>query len=127
MPRLLNGKMERKKITETGLVIVTGLLVIFLLSPKSWIIFFATVIGAIFIFIPPLARFIHQAWMGLAHILGWIVSKLVLSLIWYIILTPLAFVYRLTGHDDLQLKKNKNSQFSDCPKVYSPSDFDKPW
>ena len=87
----------------------------------------ATGIGAIFIFIPSLALLIHKVWMGLAEILGWIVPKLVLSIVWYIILTPLACIYRLTGHDDLQLRKNKSSQFSDCPKVFSPMDFEKPW
>jgi len=119
--------MDIKKIPETGLVIVTGLLVIFMLSAKSWIIPVALAIGAIFIFIPPLALLMHKTWMGLAEILGWIIPKLVLSLVWFIILTPLAYIYRLTGHDDLQLKKNKNSQFSDYPKEYSPSDFEKPW
>ena len=119
--------MDRKKTYEIGLIIVTGLLIIFMLSAKFWIIPLATGIGIIFIFIPPLAILMSRVWTGLAEILGWIVPKLVLSLLWFIILTPLAYVYRLTGHDDLQLNKNNNSHFSDCPKVYSPLDFEKPW
>jgi len=120
-------KMERKKVSETGLVIVTGLLVIFLLSDISWIIPAAVAIGGIFIFINPLAALIHKGWMSLAKVLGWIMSRVVLSLLWFVILTPLAYIYRLTGHDDLHLKKNGNSQFSDYRKEYSPSDFEKPW
>jgi hypothetical protein len=119
--------MDRKKILETGLVIVTGLLAIYILSAKSWIIPVAVAIGAIFIFIPPLARLIHIGWMSLAEALGWFMPKLILSLIWFIIFTPLALVYRLTGHYELQLKNNKDPRFTDCPKVYSPSDFEKPW
>jgi hypothetical protein len=119
--------MDRKNVSATGMVIITGLLVIFLLSEKSWIIPVSIAFGAIFIFINPLATLIHKGWMTLAKVLGWIMSKLILSLLWYIILTPLAFIYRLTGHDELQLKKDKNSQFSDCPKEYSPADFEKPW
>jgi hypothetical protein len=120
-------KMDRKKILETGLVIETGLLAIFIVTAKPWIIPVTAAIGAIFIFIPPLARLIHVVWMSVAKVLGWIMPKLILSMIWFFIFTPLAFVYRLTGHDELQLKKTKNPQFSDCPKVYSRSDFEKPW
>jgi fatty acid desaturase len=119
--------MDRKKILETGLVIVTGLLAIFMMTSKPWIIPVTAVIGAIFIFVPPLARLIHVAWISLAKVLGWVMPKLILSIIWFVIFTPLAFVYRLTGHDELQLKKTKDPQFSDCPKVYSPSDFEKLW
>jgi len=119
--------MDRKNTTETGLVIVTALMILFVVSVKSWIIFLAITVSAVFILIPPLALIIHKAWMGLADLLGRIVPRLLLSLVWIVILTPLAFIYRLTGHDDLKLKRSQNSQFSDCPKEYSPVDFEKPW
>lgn len=119
--------MDKKNVSATGTVIITGLLVIFLLTEKSWIIPATVAVGAIFILPNPFATLIHKGWMALAKALGWIMSKLILSLLWFIILTPLAFIYRLTGHDELQMKKDKNSQFSDCQKEYSAADFEKPW
>jgi hypothetical protein len=53
---------------------------------------------------PALLRRLFVGWMKVAFPLNWIVSELVLALIFYAVLTPLALVFRLAGRDALDLK-----------------------
>jgi Saxitoxin biosynthesis operon protein SxtJ len=51
----------------------------------------------------PLAR----AWMALGTMLGRIISPLVLAVIFYLVITPVALVGRLFGRDELRLRRSK--------------------
>ena len=44
---------------------------------------------------PRALRPVHRAWMGLAFVLGWFTSRLVLTLLFFLVLTPIALVRRL--------------------------------
>ena len=53
------------------------------------------------LFVPPLARLFHRAWMRLALILGYINSRILLFLMFYGMLTPYGIVSRLLRRDVL--------------------------
>jgi hypothetical protein len=53
---------------------------------------------------PPLVRRIFLGWMLLAVPIGWLVSQVVLLLLFYVMFTPLALFLRLRGRDVLRLK-----------------------
>ncbi len=44
----------------------------------------------------------HRAWMKLAGALGYINSRIILSVMYYGVLTPLGFILRMTGRDPLR-------------------------
>jgi hypothetical protein len=46
---------------------------------------------------------LHRAWMALAFALGWVVSRLVLALAFFLAVTPLALLARATGKRFLDL------------------------
>jgi uncharacterized membrane protein HdeD (DUF308 family) len=52
-------------------------------------------------FVPVAARAFHRIWMGLAGILGYINSRILLSLLYYLVFTPYGLVSRLVGRDPL--------------------------
>ncbi|MCK9280496.1 MAG: SxtJ family membrane protein [Melioribacteraceae bacterium] len=60
---------------------------------------------------PRALKYFYIAWMTLAAILGFIMTRLILSLLFYIIITPIGIILRLTGKDLLDMKwdKSKNS------------------
>ena len=43
--------------------------------------------------------------MIFAAILGWIMTRVILSLVFYLIMTPIGLITRLLGEDFLKLKK----------------------
>jgi hypothetical protein len=53
---------------------------------------------------PAALRPVHRAWMKLAHILGWINTRLILGGFFYVILTPVSVAMRLTSRDLLGRK-----------------------
>ncbi len=70
-------------------------------NPRLWALILG---GSLFvpgILTPSILRQPHRAWMQLAHVLGWINTKIILSLIYYVVFTPTAFIIRLTGKDPM--------------------------
>ena len=44
----------------------------------------------------------YRAWMALGHALGWVNGRIVLGLVYWLVLQPIALVMRLFGHDPLR-------------------------
>ncbi len=55
-------------------------------------------------FAPHMLKFIRIAWMGLALFLGFFMSRLLLSLVFYLLMTPIRFILFLFGKDILHEK-----------------------
>ncbi len=49
------------------------------------------------IFVPKAVRKVHTMWMKLAFIMGWFVSRFLLILIYFLIVTPIGLVSRVFG------------------------------
>ena len=68
----------------------------------------------------------YWAWMGMACVLGAIMSRVLLGLFFYALLTPLGLVMRLTGRDRLQLhRRNMDSYWHDVPAVPDVSRYER--
>lgn len=57
------------------------------------------------LFAPALARRFHVVWMRVAYVLGYINSRVLLSLMYYGVFTLYGFVSRLVGRDPLNRRK----------------------
>ena len=55
--------------------------------------------------LPALMRPIFVGLILLTFPIGWVVSHLLLGLIFYGVVTPIGLIVRISGHDPLQLKK----------------------
>ena len=85
----------------------------FINSILSWAfpIFFIGVIIFITTFLKAdLLLPLNKLWMRLGLLLGKIISPLVLGVIFFGIFTPIAFLMRLSGRDELRLKIKKNQK-----------------
>lgn len=49
---------------------------------------------------------VYIAWMKLAYILGWINTRLILIIVFYLVFTPIGLIMRLFGKDPLERKIN---------------------
>jgi len=113
---------------KTILVIVTGLLAL------AWILNIAVLgkialaIGAISIFVPPAARAIEWAWLKIALALGWVNSRILLSIIYFLFLMPIAWISRMFTNDPLALKKDKRATlFVERNHLYAGKDLENIW
>ena len=61
----------------------------------------AALVGA-GLLVPPAARAFHTAWMRFAVLLGHVNSRVLLTLVYYLVVTPYGFVTRLVGRDPMR-------------------------
>ena len=72
---------------------------------RVWTLFISMPAGILGILRPGLLLYPYRAWMKLGHILGWVNSRIILGLVFFIVLQPIAFIMRILGHDPLRTKK----------------------
>ena len=76
----------------------------------GWLV--AGVVTGLFAIIAPgLLTPLNKAWMKLGELMGKVVSPLLLGVIFFLLITPVALVTRLFGRDELRLKKTDASSF----------------
>lgn len=49
---------------------------------------------------------LYRGWMVLGHALGWINTRAILGLVFFVIVTPIGLVMRLFGKDPLRLRRS---------------------
>jgi hypothetical protein len=119
--------MKKEKTEEVLLVIATGFVLFFSINKKEWMLFVALGVGLIGIFIKPLAALIAKGWFKLGDLLGIVVSKVILAILFYILLVPISFLYNLFNKDTLALKRQNKSLWHHRDHEYTPSDLKNSW
>ncbi len=108
--RLLSSTPEQAKDTGMAMVLICLLLGYFGKFPKflgvSIVLLLLTMAW------PKAFRPLAGLWFGLSHLMGQVVSKIVLTLAFFLIVTPIGVIRRLMGADSLQLKKWKQGNAS---------------
>ncbi len=119
-----NGKA---KSLETLLVLVGALIVAYWISFKKIYL----LVGLIFILIgiasPFLSAKISWIWLKFAELIGSVMSKIILSVVYFIFLVPIALIYRMTQKNPLFLKRRKGSYYRERNKQYSSKDIENIW
>ena len=61
--------------------------------------------------IPVVLKPLYFVWMTFAAILGWVMTRVILSLVFYLIITPIGLLTKLLGEDFLYLKKKESNSY----------------
>lgn len=120
--------MNPEKVSQTMLALVTGAIFLFFLLKFKWLLIVGFLFGIVGLFMPGLSRTISIYWFKLAEIIGSIVSKIFLSLIYIIFLLPIALLSRLFRPDLLQLNPKKDGSYYISRNFHFTSEsLKKPW
>jgi len=113
-------KYSKKVLREFGILI--GLMFPFILGFLLPFIrghsfnFWTLYISFPFIFlglIKPIVLFYpYEIWMKLGLILGFVNSRIILGLVYFLVLIPISFFMKLFGYDPLLIKKNNKKSYS---------------
>jgi hypothetical protein len=124
----MQKQASQQEPVKTVLVIVTGFLIVYVLSAWRWALFTALIIGIAGLASAFLARWIDYLWMQLAKLLSLIIPNILLSAVFFLILTPFAWLSGILGEKNpLGLKNTQSSMFRDLDRVYGKESFEKPW
>ena len=80
--------------------------------------------------VPQLYRPVAVLWLGLSHLLGTVVSKILLTLVFFTVVTPIGLARKLLGIDSLKLKDFKSGENSVMlirNHTFSGKDIEKPY
>jgi len=114
----------KKDLRNFGLVMAAafGLLgsALFFYEKPTYPIFagFALIFLTLGLIAPNVLKPIQRAWMTLALILSWIMTRVLLVVAFFILITPLSLAMRVFGHKFLELswKENRESYWIPRPK-----------
>jgi len=93
-----------------GVLILIGLFFFFRHAERTlYFICPGGVLIALGMFWPAILRYAYIAWMSLAFALGFIMAHLILTVFFYLVVTPIGLVARLAGKDFLSLKLDRHA------------------
>jgi hypothetical protein len=105
--------LDTRQQRAFGFVVGGGFAVIGLLplilrgeQPRIWALAIALTLVAAGLLIPRALRPLHRRWMQLAEVLGWINTRIILLLVYYVIIVPTGTVFRIAGKDLLKLRSS---------------------
>lgn len=127
--------MDLKNITrdqakDTGLALVLILLIIEYIKRPGWLVIAAIAVMVLAMTRPTVFKPLAWVWFGFSHLLGTTVSKIILSIIFFLIVTPVGFIRRAFGADPMKTKlwkKGDNSVLVDRKHRYTREDIEKPY
>lgn len=93
--------------------------------------FYHFIISVLFLisgFVPLVLKPFHKVWMILALIVGYIMTRVILFILFYLILTPIGIVNKLLGNNflDLEIDKTRSSYWNyRKEKAFNKADYEK--
>lgn len=119
--------MKNDRSKSTVLVITVGFLAIFIIFSWRWALITSFAVGIIGVISSTASRIIDKGWMSLAHLLGSIVTPIILSVIFFLVLVPISFLARFFTKDPLMLSEEYSTYFVEVDKIFDKSSFEKTW
>ncbi len=110
-------ELSMKKITkdqsrDTGMAMVLLLLILSIRTKREGFLLAAIALQVLNMTVPQIYRPIAIVWLGLSHWPGSVMPKILLSILFFGIVTPIGVLRRLFGKDSLHLHAFKASEES---------------
>jgi hypothetical protein len=75
---------------------------------------------------PALLRPVYRGWMRLGEVLGWVNTRIILTLIFFLVVTPIGLLMRLFGRSPIAVAKRNDSYWTDVePHSYGDRHVEK--
>ena len=65
---------------------------------------------------------VYRVWMAIGHGLGWINSRIILGIMFYVLILPIGFIMRLLGKDPMQRRFDQQAKSYRVPSKTPPKD-----
>ena len=109
-------KLDKHGLRKFGLVTGSIVIVLFgLLLPllfgfgyPLWPWYLGGILAAVALVVPVALNPVYHGWMRFGAVLGWINTRLILGIVFYVIFTPVALILKLIRHDPMKRKFEKD-------------------
>jgi hypothetical protein len=104
-------KKDLRKFGITVGGVLAAIAVLLFYFEKTSAIYFAVIGGLLILFgalFPKILKPLNKIWMSLAIVLGFFMSRVILTVLFYLVLTPIALLAKLVGKKFMILKYDKS-------------------
>ena len=124
----LYAVLMKGKHPETIMVFVLVLVIVFLFYRNMYLLYTALGLGCIGLFIPSLSSKLHWLWMKFAEGLGYVMNRIILSIVFFIFLVPVAFLSKLFRKNPFKAgSRQVKSYFTERNLTYSKKNLEDIW
>ena len=126
----MKKNITQDQCKDTALAILLILLLLTWFSKKLIYVIPAIIVLIVSMVIPKIFKPFARLWFGLSHIMGEFVSKILMTIVFYLIVTPVALLRKIMGKDSMGMAKWKTGQQSVFTKrnhTFSAADLEKPF
>ena len=80
-------------------------------DPRWWSLVVAGCLVVPAVVFPKSLVWVHKGWMAIGHVMGWINTRIILGIVFYVIVTPIGIIRRWLGKDPMgrQLRPDLDS------------------
>lgn len=128
--KLFRLDITKDQCKDAGMAFVLIFLILKFVFGYDYFLAFATVFLVITMTAPRILKVLAAMWFGISELLSIIVSKIILSIMFFAIVTPVALVRRLMHKDSLRLcefKKSRESVMDHRDHTFGPKDIERPF
>ena len=112
MMEFFKKNITKDQCRDTGMAMVLLCLILAVSPKRHGFLYGAIALHVVNMILPQIFRPIAVAWLGLSNLLGEIVPKILLSIVFFLVVTPIGILRRWAGKDALKLRSFKASQDS---------------
>jgi hypothetical protein len=99
----------KEQLRSFGLIVGAGFAVIALWpavarsqSPRLWALALAAPLLLLACVAPAVLRPIHRWWMAIGGVLGWVNTRVILTIVYYVLIVPIGAIRRMRGIDPMR-------------------------
>ncbi len=127
---MIKPDLQKDRARDTGLALVLVLLIIHQFRDGGLWTAGALVVLVLAMTAPLLFRPLAAPWFGFSEKLGTVMSKVILTLVYFFVATPVGLIRRMFGADPMRLrewKKDGCSVFVDRDHAFTKKDLQAPY
>jgi hypothetical protein len=107
---------RRKQLRTFGLIVGAGFGLIGAAPaifrgqpPRAWAVALALVLAVTAVVLPAALAPVHRVWMTIGETLGWVNSRVILTVVYYGLIVPIGMVRRLRGGDAMRRRFDRDA------------------
>jgi hypothetical protein len=128
--KVFDTNISKDQSRDTGMGVVLLLLLVFLRTKREGVLIAAMLVHVVNMIWPIIYKPVAVVWLGVSHLMGTVMSKVLLSILFFLVITPIGVLRRLFGKDSLKLRDFKASRDSATVErnhVFTAQDIEKPY
>ena len=113
----INTNPDKQELRKFGLIFAGMFILIFALllpwiwdkSQPMWAWIVAAVFAGTGLLLPMALTPVYHLWMKIGHVLGWINTRIILGIVFFLLFAPVALLFHLLGKDPMHRQLDANA------------------